>query len=676
MKKQERKTVKQYTAIYTKKGFCVLPIVPNDKKPLTKNGYKDASKDREKVLEQFKKHPKANIAIATGKAYSGFWVLDVDKKGDEDGSIVIEHIQLITGKFNTRTVHTPSGGTHYYFKCGNEDLGCRTRIFSGVDIKGEGGYVLAPPSKINGNRYKLGKGQTEVKAAPELVYVFAKYGAKSIPPANIKESGRNDALFKYICTAKDLKIPKDKATEIALAANKTFQPPLDEGEVHKIAESAYGYPNKSNQLPFGDELEIVEKLNRDFAAIIIGGKYSIMWFKTDYKTKLMTIEFLGNQDFHHFFKDQTLQSGGDKKTHAAIWESSPHRRKYEGITFDPDGNVPEHIYNLWQGYGVAPKKGDCTLFLNFVLHVICGGNKKVYRYVIHWLANLVQRPTNRPHTALVLHGEQGVGKTFFANCIGRIFGRHFIHLSGLFHILHNFNAHLAGKCLVFVDEMSWVGQNERTEGIIKDRISGDTFIIEGKNRDAIEVPNYMHFIFASNSRNIIPTSFDSRRYVMLSVSNKRRQDTGYFDKLDKYMKNGGYEALLHYLQNFDIGEYNLRIVPQTNLLKEMKIDGMSDIQKFWYEKLDQGYILNKDDGWSVWIPVDRILNNFCHLKKIPNDKSIQTEFGRELKNLIPPPFIKKKRTINGKQVNCYKIPTLEKCRSFFGKLMTIDDLWE
>lgn len=113
------------------------------KHPRTKNGLKAASTNHEVINEWWKMWPDANIAIATGKE-SGFVVLDVDPRhGGEDS------LDLLINQYgplpNTIEAITGGGGRHILFKSPGQ-IKNRTNILPGLDIRGEGGYIVVSPS--------------------------------------------------------------------------------------------------------------------------------------------------------------------------------------------------------------------------------------------------------------------------------------------------------------------------------------------------------------------------------------------------------------------------------------------------------------------------------------------------------------------------------------------------
>ncbi|OYO20892.1 DNA primase [Enemella dayhoffiae] len=141
-------------------GVPVFPCVVEGKRPLTRRGFLDASSDPEQVAAWWSRTPKANIGIPTG-APSGVVVVDVDVHGPHDGRVAFKRATeagLVDGA--GLLVRTPTGGAHVYFPAttGKEQRSWQAAR-AGVDFRGDGGYIIAPPSRriVDGNvrRYEV-----------------------------------------------------------------------------------------------------------------------------------------------------------------------------------------------------------------------------------------------------------------------------------------------------------------------------------------------------------------------------------------------------------------------------------------------------------------------------------------------------------------------------------------
>jgi len=141
-------------------GVPVFPCVVEGKRPLTRRGFLDASSDPEQVAAWWSRTPDANIGIPTGAA-SSVVVVDVDVHGPHDGRAAFQRATeagLVDGA--GLLVRTPTGGAHVYFPAtpGSEQRSWQAAT-AGVDFRGDGGYIIAPPSRriIDGNmrRYEV-----------------------------------------------------------------------------------------------------------------------------------------------------------------------------------------------------------------------------------------------------------------------------------------------------------------------------------------------------------------------------------------------------------------------------------------------------------------------------------------------------------------------------------------
>jgi hypothetical protein len=132
-----------------KYGQPVFPCKSQGEKakaPMTKNGLHDATLNLGQVKRWWKSHGDAAIGITTGVVWD---VLDVDVKREQDGRVHLPYLQRL-GLLNgcQHVVRTPSGGWHLYFKAA-PGLTNTANAYLGLDVRGKGGYVLAPPSYID-----------------------------------------------------------------------------------------------------------------------------------------------------------------------------------------------------------------------------------------------------------------------------------------------------------------------------------------------------------------------------------------------------------------------------------------------------------------------------------------------------------------------------------------------
>ncbi len=141
-----------YALKYALLGWKVFPLAPGKKTPITAHGVKDATSVESVIREWWAKWPDANIAVACGYK-SGVYVVDVDVDKDKG----INGIESLVSEFDplpaTIQQSTPRGGFHVFYKTTNPPPN-RNSFRSGIDIRGDGYYVvLAPSIHPNGGRY-------------------------------------------------------------------------------------------------------------------------------------------------------------------------------------------------------------------------------------------------------------------------------------------------------------------------------------------------------------------------------------------------------------------------------------------------------------------------------------------------------------------------------------------
>jgi hypothetical protein len=172
---------------YARHGRRVFPCRARSKAPATAHGKDDATVDIGLIRKWWDRTPEANVAIATGAA-SGLVVLDVDPR--HGGFDSIEDLEARFGRLPETPVSlTGGGGTHSVFQRPSiVTIPCRTNLggFPGIDLKADGGYVIASPSiHPNGRRYEwspaLHPSKVPLAEAPGWLLELAQAGPATEP---------------------------------------------------------------------------------------------------------------------------------------------------------------------------------------------------------------------------------------------------------------------------------------------------------------------------------------------------------------------------------------------------------------------------------------------------------------------------------------------------------------
>jgi AAA domain/Bifunctional DNA primase/polymerase, N-terminal/Primase C terminal 2 (PriCT-2) len=169
---------------YAKKnGTHVFPAPPGEKKSYKSKKYSQgrnwgATRDPEEIKRDFKHWPKANLALPTGSE-NGFFVVEADTlEGHQvDGIASLKALEAKHGKLPpTRIAESPSGSEHYYFKYPTDCTikNSASEIADGVDVRGEGGMVIAPPSIKPGVGVYKWLNQLPIAEAPQWLIDLCK----------------------------------------------------------------------------------------------------------------------------------------------------------------------------------------------------------------------------------------------------------------------------------------------------------------------------------------------------------------------------------------------------------------------------------------------------------------------------------------------------------------------
>ena len=273
----DRNALVEAALTYAELGYAVFPCVRGGKEPLTQHGFRDATTDAAKIEAWWATHPDANVGLAT----AGLLVVDVD--GDKNPWPGARDIS--PGAVSL----TPRGGLHYFYRqpAGNP-WGCTAgKLARGVDTRADGGYVVVPPSVVDGTAYcwattmELQRGPAELPDPPswlaeelDRLAPRAPQGARvanpeakraystnedverraaayvaEMPPAVSGSGGHSATYAAATALVHGFGIPPDRALELLLEHyNPRCQPPWTEKELqHKVEDAAA----KPHERPFG-----------------------------------------------------------------------------------------------------------------------------------------------------------------------------------------------------------------------------------------------------------------------------------------------------------------------------------------------------------------------------------------------------------------------------------------
>ncbi len=238
--------------LYSHMGLPMIPLFTprskglNGKIPAIKAWQNKATVNRDQLNTWFKNPSTQNVGILTGES-SGLLVLDIDPRNGGEGSLI--EIEKLYGPVpRTPLVHTGGGGYHFYFKT-HSAIQSYQNILPGIDVKANGGFIVAPPSLHASGKYyawdeKLPLDKVPFAPVPEWLIKFihsknriSPYHTR-IPKSFILSGSRNSSLSELCGYLIYKKVDSILTYKLVHSYNQSYcNPPLKEGEVTSIIDS-------------------------------------------------------------------------------------------------------------------------------------------------------------------------------------------------------------------------------------------------------------------------------------------------------------------------------------------------------------------------------------------------------------------------------------------------------
>lgn len=376
----------------------------------------------------------------------------------------------------------------------------------------------------------------------------------------------------------------------------------DEGE--RVVRAVY------RLLSDNDGIEALEALAEQFVVwygqgVLIDCGMVAMGRVNPWMTKDQAINSLGNQK---------VKLGGKKIPVVNILFGSSLIKRVSGLTFDPsttDRVVPTEegpMVNQWRGFAQEPcpqqvSEEEVKPFLDYVREVLASNNDTAYRWVLGWIADMLQQPASKPGTALVLVGAHGAGKTFLGERIlGRIIGKsHSTQMNSISQLTDKFNSIADNKVFIQCDEAVHSYQKD-VAAKLKSLISDETLTIEPKNVNSFKKPNHIHFLFTSNEENtaiFIDPSPHERRFTVLKVSDKYAKDLDYWTHMRAWTQLNLHK-IMRFLLDYKYDRSLIMRPVHTQAKRDIQRIGVEPEVSWITNRLSSGFILSPRTHEHWW----------------------------------------------------------------------------
>jgi putative DNA primase/helicase len=585
MKNKQTLSVLEWAREYRDKGFSVIPIKPKDKAPMIKWAQYQNRLATDKELELwFGNGSENNIGIVTGKI-SGIDVLDLDSK---DSVQYAEENEFL----NTPLVKTGKG-FHCYcrHKDGVRNFQKRDNL-PGIDLRGDGGYVVAPPSiHPSGLQYQWveGKGLEDVLYGELPNIILAKEPQDKEPLKKLYkgsvEGSRNTNLTRLVGSWVNDGLTFDECMDNARIINMKTNPPMNESEIASIINSILKKENAKAVTLLGSihntELGNAQRITNYFGDMIryCGTLKKWLVYNEQYGAWQIDdngqVQRLAKETIKNMFREASRIVDSEERRNLIKWGLASESavkiqamiklaESEEGIAVAPADldlnpwllNCHNGTIDLRTGQLKEHDKGDlitksipviydpnakCPKWLKFLVRIM-GGNQELISY-LQRAVGYVLTGDIREQCFFTLHGNGANGKSTFIKTIGSLLGDYAQAASfetflsrKQGNVANNDIARMQGKR--FISAVEAEGGRKLAENIIKQVTGGDVITARFLYAEYFEfIPQFKIFLAANHKPKIGSNDSAIWRRVRLIPFNEKITEEEKIDDLDDQLKD-------------------------------------------------------------------------------------------------------------------------------------------
>jgi len=237
------------------------------------------------------------------------------------------------------------------------------------------------------------------------------------------------------------------------------------------------------------------------------------------------------------------------------WLTDPQMKEYNRIVFAPKQDPPDGCFNIWKGFKNQPVAGDYSAF-HEVLRLLSNGDPKVFDYIENYVAHIIQKPHIKTKVAIVISGEEGIGKDTYWDKVGAILGEYFFNTSTPENnVFSKFNSAIARILLIKFEEANFQ-TNKNNADQLKRIITCEKENIEKKGKDVLTLDSFVNIVMTTNHEIPVILSETDRRYVLIKASSEKRGDFAFWKRIhEELAKPETLSAYHHYLLTRDISAF-------------------------------------------------------------------------------------------------------------------------
>lgn len=341
-------------------------------------------------------------------------------------------------------------------------------------------------------------------------------------------------------------------TQAAIGTKSVYQQPQKAAPVPTPVATSDGV---SDGIAIAGMMTVEEQVEHFKGCVYIEAEHKVLMphgglvrpdaFKASMGGALFIIDFEGKKTpnaFQAFTENRVRQFARAKDT---IWDPT---KAFGEIV---DGNV-----NVYKAPVVTATPGDVSPYLDILARLIPDErDREIY---LNWVASAVQNPGHKFLWAPVVQGTEGNGKSFLSDMLRHAIGHTVCHPVNAQNIAEKYNSFLEHNLLIVVEEIHMSGRREILDQL-KDWITSPFVEIRRMGRDKVMRRTYANWYFNTNWEDAVMKTANDRRYCMFMCPQqsfadiaKWGMDGDYFPDLWDWARNGGTEAITHFLRTYPL----------------------------------------------------------------------------------------------------------------------------
>jgi hypothetical protein len=431
----------------------------------------------------------------------------------------------------------------------------------------------------------------------------------------------------------------------------------------------------SHDLVLVDPDWALETLNAEFFITARNGAFYVMREFRQASDGALQLHTMTPKDFVGLHASQHVWFERKPKPLGKWWLEHQAARRMDEIVFNPDPHyVPAPgVYNKFKGFATTPAAGSWDRLGDYLSRVVCNGDPDLYEWLLEWFGFLVQRPHVPCGVCVALKGKPGTGKSTFGVLLRALVGaKHFVRVSNAQHVTGRFNSHFDEKIVLCSEEAYWAG-DKAGEGVLKNMLTDDTLLIDGKYRAAYETKNCLHLVMLTNNDWVAPVGEHDRRFAIITTSEAETQNHEYFKGIYEDIAGAPLRAFMHDMLRRPLPTMLRKPVSSYVALdgdREQKMLTMDPFTSWLHGRLQEGVLTRRLRGvmdWPAEIAKGDLYDDYALEMRQTNIGRCLNEgmFGRRLLQRLPN-LTDVKRRVQGKgpetRVRLWIMPSLEACR--------------